>query len=333
MIDLRSDTVSRPSDAMRQAMAAAEVGDDVWGDDSTVNELERYTAELLGKAAALYLPSGTQSNLCALMAHCERGDEYITGDHSHTFMYEGGGGAVFGSIQPQTVPTLPNGMVDLAAAQDAVKPLDNHFARTRLLCLENTTDGRTLSLSDMAAGRNFANKNGLGFHLDGARLWNAAIDLGVSPMQVAEPFDTVSVCLSKGLGAPVGSVLVGSEELVAKARRWRKVLGGGMRQAGIIAAGCLYALHNNFERLERDHANARMLAEGLEKISGVSVTSCDTNMVFALLDESDDALSQRLEARNILADWRNARARMVLHLDVSEENVHTFLEVLKEELA
>ncbi len=333
VIDLRSDTVSRPSDAMRQAMAVAKVGDDVWGDDPTVNELEHYTAELLDKAAALYLPSGTQSNLCALMSHCERGDEYITGDHSHTFMYEGGGGAVLGSIQPQIVPTLPSGMVDLAAAQDAVKPLDNHFARTRLLCLENTIDGHTLSLADMVAGRDFANNNGLGFHLDGARLWNAAIDLAASPAQVAEPFDTVSVCLSKGLGAPVGSVLVGTEELIAKARRWRKVLGGGMRQAGIIAAGCLYALQNNFERLAQDHANARTLAEGLEKTCGVTVASCNTNMVFATLDVPDEALSKRLEARGILADWRNARARMVLHLDVSEVDVHTFLKALAEELA
>ena len=332
MIDLRSDTVTRPCAEMRQAMVAAAVGDDVWGDDPTVNELERYTAELLGKAAAVYLPSGTQSNLCAMLAHCERGDEYITGDHSHTFMYEGGGAAVLGSIQPQTVPTLASGMLDLAVAEEAVKPADNHFARTRLLCLENTINGKVLSLDDMSAGRDFADSHGLGYHLDGARLWNAALALASKPAQVAEPFDTVSVCLSKGLGAPVGSVLVGSRDLIAKARRWRKVLGGGMRQAGIIAAAGIYALQHNIDRLATDHENARLLADGLDKINGVSVTSCDTNMVFAQLAEPDDALGKRLEARGILADWRNARARMVLHMDVSQTDVHTFLAALAEEL-
>ncbi len=338
MIDFRSDTVSRPSEEMRQAMASAPVGDDVWGDDPTVNELERYTAELLGKDAALYLPSGTQSNLCALMAHCERGDEYIVGNHAHTFMYEGGGAAALGSIQPQIVPTLPSGMIDLAEAESVIKPDDIHFARTRLLCLENTIDGRVLSLADMTDGRELANSHGLGFHLDGARLWNAAVDLAVAPAAVAEPFDSISVCLSKGLGAPVGSVLVGSPDLITKARRWRKVLGGGMRQAGIIAAAGLYALQNNVERLATDHENARVLAKGLDKIAGVSVTSCDTNMVFAEFEQSDEALGKRLAARGILADLHNAKAgtakkaRLVLHLDVSAADVQTFLEALEQEL-
>lgn len=333
MIDLRSDTVTRPSEQMRQAMAAADVGDAVWGDDPTVNELERYVAELLGKAAALYLPSGTQSNLCGLMAHCERGDEYIVGDHAHAFMYEGGGAAVLGSIQPQTVPTLPSGMPDLIAAEAMVKPDDNHFARTQLLCLENTIDGRVLGLDDMAAGRDFADNHDLGFHLDGARLWNAAVALSVSPAQIAEPFDTVSVCLSKGLGAPVGSVLLGSAELITRARRWRKVLGGGMRQAGIIAAGGLYALHHNINRLSDDHANARALANGLAAIDGLNVTACNTNMVFCTLNTPDETLSKRLTERGIFTDWRNSRTRMVLHLDVTADDVQVLLAALAEELA
>ena len=202
MIDLRSDTVSRPTPAMREAMYTAEVGDDVFGDDPTVNALETKLAELLGKDAALFLPSGTQSNLCALLAHCQRGDEYLVGDHAHTYMYEAGGGAVLGSIQPQPVATRPDGMVDLDAAAAAVKPDDSHFARTRLLCIENTTDGRVLTVDQMRAARDMADRFRLGLHLDGARLWNAAVALGVEPGAVAAPFDTVSVCLSKGLGAP-----------------------------------------------------------------------------------------------------------------------------------
>ena len=333
MIDLRSDTVSRPTPGMRAAMAAAEVGDDVWGDDPTVNELERYTADLLGKAAALYVPSGTQSNLCGLLAHCERGDEYIVGHHAHTYMYEGGGAAVLGSIQPQPVPTDDTGMVDLEAAQEAVKPDNSHFARTKLLCLENTIDGKVLSPDQHQRARDFADRHGLGLHLDGARLWNAAVSLGQSPAEVAAPFDTVSVCLSKGLGAPVGSVLCGSDDLVGKARRWRKVLGGGMRQAGIIAAGGLYALQHHIDRLADDHANARRLAAGLAAIAGITVTGCNTNMVFSQLDRDDSTLAKRVEGRGVLADWRFGRSRMVLHLDVSEADVDTALEAITAELA
>ena len=333
MIDLRSDTVSRPTADMRAAMAAAEVGDDVWGDDPTVNELERYTAELLDTAAALYVPSGTQSNLCGLMAHCERGDEYIVGHHAHTYMYEGGGAAVLGSIQPQPVPTDDTGMLDLDAATEAVKPDDSHFARTRLLCLENTINGKVLTTKQHQAARDFADQHGLGLHLDGARLWNAAVWLGLSPAEVAAPFDSVSVCLSKGLGAPVGSVLCGTEELVGKARRWRKLLGGGMRQAGIIAAGGLFALQHHIDRLADDHANAQRLAAGLDAIDGITVTDCDTNMVFSQLERHDPTLSKCLEGRGVLADWRFGRSRMVLHLDVSEADVDATLEAIAAELA
>ncbi len=313
-------------------MAAAEVGDDVWGDDPTVNELERCAAELLGKAAALYVASGTQSNLCGLLAHCERGDEYIVGHHAHTYLYEGGGAAVLGSIQPQPVPIDETGMVDLDAAQTAVKPNDNHFARTRLLCLENTIDGKVLTLAQHQEARDFADRHGLGLHLDGARLWNAAVSLGLSPAEVAAPFDTVSVCLSKGLGAPVGSVLCGTTELISQARRWRKVLGGGMRQAGIIAAGGLYALEHHIERLADDHANAARLAAGLDAVEGIAVTGCDTNMVFSQLDRDDPTLSERLAERGVLADWRFGRSRMVLHLDISEADVDAAISAIAAEL-
>ena len=232
MIDLRSDTVTRPTDAMRAAMAAAAVGDDVFGDDPTVNELEAAVADRLGKEAAALVTSGTQGNLCALLAHCQRGDEYIVGDRAHTYKYEGGGGAVLGSIQPQPVPIGDDGMIDLDRAEAAVKPDDSHFARTRLLCLENTIDGKALTVEQMQRSAALAARHGLGHHLDGARLWNAAAALGEDPAAVAAPFDSVSVCLSKGLGAPVGSVLAGSAGFVAEARKWRKMLGGGCARPG-----------------------------------------------------------------------------------------------------
>ena len=323
MIDLRSDTVTRPSPAMREAMAAAEVGDDVWGDDPTVAALERAAADLLGKEAGVYVPSGTQSNLCALMAHCQRGDEYIVGDNAHTYRYEAGGGAVLGSIQPQPVRTLPDGRLDLEHVAAVVKPADSHFARSRLLCLENTHDGKVLPLEHLAEAAELARSRGLGLHLDGARLWNAAVALGVAPAAVAEVFDTVSVCLSKGLGAPVGSVLVGRADLVDAARRWRKMLGGGMRQAGVIAAGGLYALEHNIDRLADDHANAERLAEGLAKIDGVSVTGQNTNMVFARLDDDVDPepVREALAANDMLVAINGRTSRMVTHLDVSAPDI------------
>src|SRR5690606_8558141 len=231
-IDLRSDTVTRPSTAMRAAMAAAEVGDDVYGDDPTVNALQARLAADLGFEAGLFLPSGTQSNLVALMAHCARGDEYIVGMDAHTYKYEGGGAAVLGSIQPQPIPQAGDGTLPLDVVERAIKPVDPHFARTRLLCLEDTWHGRPLPLDYLAQARALGDRHGLALHLDGARLYNAAVAQGVPARAITRHFDSVSVCLSKGLGAPVGSVLVGSEALVATARRWRKVTGGGMRQAG-----------------------------------------------------------------------------------------------------
>ena len=312
---------------MREAMARAEVGDDVWGDDPTVNELERATAELLGKAAAVYVPSGTQSNLCALMAHCQRGDEYIVGDNAHTYRFEAGGGAVLGSIQPQPVRTLADGRLDLDHVASVIKPDDIHFPRSRLLCLENTHDGKVLPLDHLTQAAELARSRGLALHLDGARLWNAAVALGVAPEAVAAEFDTVSVCLSKGLGAPVGSVLVGSAELIAAARRWRKMLGGAMRQSGVIAAAGLYALNHNIDRLADDHANAERLAAGLAGIGGVKVTGRNTNMVFASFAQPD-RVRAALAAKQILAAVNGSASRMVTHLDVSADDVDTTVEVV-----
>jgi len=318
---------------MRKAMFEAEVGDDVFGDDPTVNALEEFTADLLGKAAAMFVPSGTQSNLCALMAHCQRGDEYIVGAHAHTYMYEAGGAAVLGSIQPQPVPTTADGMLDLKAADAAVKPDDTHFARTRLLCIENTTDGRVLSVEQMHDARALADRQGLALHLDGARLWNAAVALGVAPRTVAEPFDSVSVCLSKGLGAPVGSVLVGDAGLVAEARKWRKMVGGGMRQVGLLAAAGRYALDHNIDRLADDHANAERLAAGLDAIDGLTVDAQNTNMIFAHLEADDAGIEERLADRGVLTRWSGRGTRIVTHLDVSATDVDTVISAFAAELA
>ena len=318
---------------MREAMASAEVGDDVFGDDPTVRDLEAQVAELLGKEASVFVSSGTQSNLCALMAHCQRGDEYLVGDHAHTYMYEGGGAAVLGSIQPQTIPMLKSGMLDLNAARSAIKPDDSHFAQTRLLCLENTTDGKVIEVQDLLEGRELVDEHGLGYHLDGARLWNAAVALGINPSEIAAPFDTVSVCLSKGLGAPVGSVLAGSELLINRARKWRKMLGGAMRQVGLIAAAGKHAIENHIDRLAEDHQNAERLAEGLATIDGLTVDAQNTNMVFVNASQSTDGLEQRLLDRGVITRWSGRSSRMVLHLDVTAHDVDLAVSAIAEELA
>jgi threonine aldolase len=325
MIDLRSDTVTRPSAAMRQAMAQAPVGDDVWGDDPTVARLEALSAALLGKESALFLPSGTQSNLVALLTHCQRGDEYLVGQNAHTYKYEGGGAAVLGSIQPQPLAMAPDGSIPLDSIRDAIKPDDFHFARTRLLSLENTIGGKVLSLDYMGAACALADEHRLAKHLDGARVFNAAVKLGVEVHCIAAPFDSVSVCLSKGLGAPVGSVLCGSLEFIQEARRWRKMLGGGMRQAGIIAAAGIHALENNVGRLADDHANAALLARELAAIPQLTLdtTTVQTNMVFFTPRAgTSEALTRYLKSREILAD-PGKTIRLVTHLDVSEADMLT----------
>ena len=279
-LDLRSDTVTRPSAAMRAAMNAADVGDDVYGDDPTVNRLQEYAADLFGYEDALFAPSGTQSNLLALLAHCGRGDEYLVGQEGHTYKYEGGGAAVLGSIQPQPIINQPDGSLALTDIAAYIKPDDFHFARTRLLSLENTIGGRVLGLDYTRDATKLAHDKGLATHLDGARLCNAAVQLGVSPRAAAAGFDSTSICLSKGLGAPVGSILCGSRPLIQEAKRWRKMLGGGMRQAGMIAAGGLYALEHNIGRLAEDHANAAYFAGELAKMKNIKVSTPQTNIFY-----------------------------------------------------
>lgn len=336
MIDLRSDTVTRPSPAMLQAMISAPLGDDVMGDDPTVIQLQQAVAERAGKAAGLFFPSGTQSNLAALMAHCERGDEYLVGQQAHTYKYEGGGAAVLGSIQPQPIEHAEDGSLPLEKLAAALKPEgDPHFARTRLLALENTFHGKLIPADYVRAATDWARGHGLATHLDGARVFNAAVASGKPLAEMCVPFDSVSICFSKGLGAPVGSVLVGSAGLIARARRWRKVLGGGLRQAGVLAAACLYALEHNVERLAEDHANARLLAEGLRGIAGVRVLSQDTNMVFAEFEPARcDALTAALAADGILMRAvYGGPTRMVTHLDLSADDVRRVVEAVARHLA
>ena len=324
-IDLRSDTVTQPSVGMREAMAQAPLGDDVYGEDPAVNRLESELALRLGFAEALFVPSGTMSNLLALMAHCGRGDEYIVGQQAHTYKYEGGGAAVLGSIQPQPLEVQADGSLDLGQVAAAIKPDDFHFARTRLLALENTMQGKVLPAEYLAAASRLTREHGLALHLDGARLYNAAVEMGVDAKEITRHFDSVSVCLSKGLGAPVGSVLCGTADLIARARRLRKMVGGGMRQAGQLAAAGLYALDHQVERLADDHAHARLLADGL-RASGYAVEPVQTNMVYVQVGERCDALKAFAAARGIRLSAA-ARLRMVTHMDVSREQIEQVVDV------
>ncbi len=322
-IDLRSDTVTRPDARMRAAMAAAEVGDDVYGEDPTVNRLQALCAERLGHEAGVFVPSGTQGNLLALLTHCQRGDEFIAAQSSHTYRYEGGGGAVLGGIQPQPILEQGDGTLDLDQVAAAVKPADFHFARSRLLCLENTFAGRVLSLEYLQRAAQFARDRGLALHLDGARIFNASVASAVPADHIGRCFYSVSCCLSKGLGAPVGSVLCGRREFVEEARRWRKMAGGGMRQAGILAAAGVVALEHNVERLAQDHANADRLAAGLAGIEELAVdsSSAQTNMVFVDLPrERSAALVDYLRERGVLVIGRG-RLRLVTHLDVTRNAI------------
>ena len=325
MIDLRSDTVTRPTPAMLKAMTEAELGDDVFDDDPTVDRLEALAAETLGKEASMFVPSGTQSNLAALMTHCARGDEYLVGQQAHTYLFEGGGGATLAGLQPQPLDQEPDGTLDLDKLAKLIKPDDYHYARTRLLCLENTTWGKTLPQEYLAAAKTFADEHGLALHLDGARIFNAAVEQGISAIEIATPFDSVSVCLSKGLGCPVGSVLAGPSDFVKKARRWRKMLGGGMRQSGILAAAGIHALQYHIDRLADDHANAHLLAKGLAAIEGIEVAPVQTNMVFATVAEHKvGGLAEHLKQRGILIMAPIADAlRLVTHLDLDADAIRT----------
>ncbi len=329
MIDLRSDTVTRPTAAMREAMARAEVGDDVFGDDATVNRLQDVLAGQLGFEAGLLFPSGTQCNLAALMAHCQRGDEFLVGQDAHTYVHEGGGAAVLGSIQPHPLAHEEDGTIALSRIESGIRPQDDHYARTRLLALENTIGGKVLPLNYAYEATTLARKHGLACHLDGARLFNAAVKLGLDARTLVRGFDSVSVCLSKGLGAPVGSVLVGSRALIKEARRWRKVLGGGMRQAGMLAAAGLYALEHHVSRLADDHLNARALAEGLRGIPGLEVQTPQTNIVWVDVAQPLAArLVPELKAKGVLATG-STRVRFVTHLDVSQADVVTAIAAVR----
>ena len=339
LIDLRSDTVTRPGPAMRAAMAAAEVGDDVFGDDPTVNALQQRIASLLGFEAALFVPTGTQSNLCALMSHCQRGDEFLVGQMMHTYRWEGGGAAVLGSIQPQPIVQQADGSLLLSDIEANIKPDDAHFARTRLLALENTWGGSVLPPAYIEQATALARRHALATHLDGARLFNAAVaqagpggDPYAAARAIARAFDSVSVCFSKGLGAPVGSALCGSTDFIARAHRWRKMLGGGMRQAGVLAAAARHALDHQVQRLADDHANARRLAEGLQGLPGVTVQPPQTNIVFVdLAPERAAGVVDRLRAAGVLCTGLY-RLRFVTHLDVSADDIERAIPVLRSHL-
>ncbi len=318
-IDFRSDTVTRPTADMRAAMAAAEVGDDYYRDDPTVHALEETTAKLFGKEAALFTPSGTQSNLIAVMSHCGQGDAYIVGAQSHSFLRELGGAAIVASVQAQVVRNQPDGTLAIADIKSALYPASILFAPVRMIALENTFNGKVLSLEYLTEVSALASDRGLAMHLDGARVFNAACSLGVAVAEIAQHFDTVSFCLSKGLGAPVGSLLVGPADLIERGRRHRQMLGGGMRQAGVLAAAGLYALSHHVKRLSEDHERAKRLAEALAAVSGLRPETPQSNMVFCDVDpDIQTSFACFLQQRGIAVSGSPARQRWVTHLDIDE---------------
>ncbi|ELY3803284.1 low-specificity L-threonine aldolase [Cronobacter sakazakii] len=329
MIDLRSDTVTRPGKAMLEHMMAAPTGDDVYGDDPTVNALQDYAARLSGKEAALFLPTGTQANLVALLSHCERGEEYIVGQLAHNYLYEAGGAAVLGSIQPQPIDADGDGTLPLDKVAAKIKPDDIHFARTRLLSLENTHNGKVLPRDYLQQAWDFTRERGLALHVDGARIFNAVVAYGCELKDIAQYCDTFTICLSKGLGAPVGSLLVGSHDYIKRATRWRKMTGGGMRQAGILAAAGLYALEHNVARLKEDHDNAAWLAAALRD-AGAEVRRHDTNMLFVSVPQAQvAALGAFMKSRNVLISAAPV-TRLVTHLDVNREQLETVVAYWRE---
>jgi threonine aldolase len=351
IIDLRSDTVTQPTPTMREAMLAAPLGDDVFGDDPTVNALQEKIAAMLGFEAALFVPTGTQSNFCAILSHCQRGDEYIVGQMAHCYRWEGGGAAVLGSVQPQPIAHAADGTLPLLDIEAQIKPDDAHFARTRLLCLENTLGGKLLPLDYVKAATALARSKSLATHLDGARLFNAATAqfyeqnqsiaviesardaIHLEAKRIAENFDSVSVCFSKGLGAPVGSALCGSKAFIQRAHRIRKMAGGGMRQAGMLAAAAIYALDHQVERLAQDHALAKRLGDALAAIEGLSVDPVHSNIVFVDVKEPLKAkaagLIDHLKSHGILATGLY-RLRFVTHLDVDAAGVDQAISAIQD---
>lgn len=331
IIDLRSDTVTRPTSAMRQAMVEADVGDDVYGEDPTVNRLQELAAERCGMEAGLFVPSGTQGNLLAILSHCQRGEEYIAGQQAHCYRYEAGGAAVFGGVQPQPINFEADGTLDLSLVAAFIKPADDHFAITRLLCLENTQAGRVLSLDYQSDAADFAREYDLKLHLDGARVFNAVASQQVPLSAITRNYDSVSFCLSKGLGAPVGSILVGSREFVKRAHRWRKMAGGGLRQVGILAAAGIYAMDHQVERLAEDHLHARRLAEGLVGIKGLDIDmdTVETNMVFITTElEIQPQLIAFLKEKGIMIGGYG-QLRLVTHHDIEAADIPRVIEAFK----
>lgn len=333
-IDLRSDTVTQPTDAMRQAMLHAEVGDDVYGEDPGVNALEAFGARLLGKQAALFVPSGTMSNLLAVMSHCQRGEGAILGNAAHIYRYEAQGSAVLGSVALQPLPMQRDGTLAFDDIRAALAPDDAHFVQTRLICLENTHNGKVLPLSYLQEMGAFVAERGLKLHLDGARLFNAAVASETPVEVIAAPFDSISICLSKGLGAPVGSLLVGSHDFIARARRLRKMLGGGMRQAGILAQAGLFALEQHVTRLADDHRRAKRLAEGVAALPGIELdlSLVQSNMVFLRLREGESApLLAFMKERGILFSGYG-ELRLVTHLQINDDDIEEVIDAFTEYL-
>lgn len=336
MIDFRSDTVTLPDDKMRQAMANAPVGDDVYGDDPSINQLELWAAKRHGFEAALFTSSGTQANLLGILSHCQRGDEYLCGQLAHNYKYEAGGAAVLGSVQPQPIENNKDGTLCFEKLKAAIKPDDLHFARTTLLSLENTIGGKVLPLAYLAKAREFVNQHQLKLHLDGARVYNASVALGVDVTEITQYFDSVTICLSKGLGAPVGSLLLGDADYIQRARRLRKMVGGGMRQAGILAAAGLIALTENVERLQIDHDNARYLSEKLGAIAGFNtfIYPVQTNILYVDVAEYIDIykISAQLKEKGILISPAHKAMRFVTHKDISRQAIDQFIDLLKTQL-
>ncbi len=330
--DFRSDTVTQPTEGMLQAMASTPVGDDVYGDDPSVNELQARFAALVGKEMSVFFPSGTQSNLAAILTHCGRGSDLLVGNKYHTYVFEAGGASVLGGISFTPLPTEEDGSISNESIASHVKPDDPHFPETRLLCLENTVSGNALTVDVLKENAATARKFGLGVHLDGARLFNAAIELNVNPIEIANIADTVSVCLSKGLGAPVGTLLAGPSRLERSIKRNRKILGGGMRQSGYLAAAGLYALDNHVNRLAEDHYRARLLADSLEDLAerrGVGIIQ-KTNMVFFEPHPNDhQPLLDHLRSDGFLVTGKKPAFRFVTHLGIDDRDVEMFVYSIK----
>jgi threonine aldolase len=337
MIDLRSDTVTRPTPAMRKAMAEAEVGDDVFGEDPTVNALQGKVANLLGKEAALFVPSGTMANQLSIKSHTQPGDEVIIEASSHPYNFEGGAGAALSGIQFQCLKGV-RGILDASQIEEAIRPADHHFPVTKLICLENTHNrggGSIYPLEKMAEIYRLAKSKGLMLHLDGARLWNASVATGIKPREYAQWADSVSVCLSKGLGAPIGSLVAGSKSFIDRVHRFRKMFGGGMRQAGIIAAAGIYALDHHLERLKEDHRNAKRLAVGLKEFKGVSIDPMHVETNIVIFDVANTGMmgSQVAEAMKkegvLIHAFSKTQIRLVTHLDVNAEDIEKALKAFK----